>query len=85
MKSELLHPLHVLPEFGIELIGQEVNILAIYQVFLPVEEPGGDLELGRILDDRDAVANLTSSAALFLPTDTENNSSKLTFVRAHQS
>lgn len=38
---------------GVKLIGQELTVFTVNDIFLPVEEPVGDLELGGVLDDGD--------------------------------
>ena len=51
MRTNLLQPLKVLTQFVVHGVGQHLRVLAVDDVALPVEEPGGDLVLGRALDD----------------------------------
>lgn len=51
--ADLLEPLEVLAELGVDAVGQDLVRLSIDDVLLPVEEPVGDLELLRVLDDGD--------------------------------
>ena len=51
--ADLLQPLQVLAQLAVDAIGQDLRVLAVDDVALPVEEPGRDLVLGRVLDDRD--------------------------------
>lgn len=51
--SDLLEALNVLTELRVDVVGQDLVVLAVDDVLLPVEEPGGDLELGRVLEDLD--------------------------------
>ena len=48
---DLLHPLDVLAELGVEGLGEDLGVLPGLEVLLPVEEPEGDLELLGGLDD----------------------------------
>src|SRR5205809_4145276 len=49
--ADLLQPFEVLAQFVIHLISQHLRVLAVDDVALSVEEPGGDLVLSGILDD----------------------------------
>jgi len=49
--ADLLQPLEVLAELGAEVVREGLRVLARLVVLLPVEEPGRDLELLRVLDD----------------------------------
>ena len=51
MCANLLQPLQIVTELGIDSVGENLVVLAIDDVALTVEEPGGDLVLGRVLDD----------------------------------
>ena len=53
MCPNLLHPLQVITEFVIQLVGQQLRVLAVPNIFLSVEEPVRDLVLTRILHDCD--------------------------------
>lgn len=56
--TDLLQALEVLTELGVDTVGEDLVVLAIDNVALPVEEPGGDLVLGRVLDDGDNALKL---------------------------
>ena len=49
--SDLLESLEVLSHLLVDLVRDNVGVLAVGDVLLPVEEPGGDLELRRVLHD----------------------------------
>lgn len=51
--ADLLETLKILTELGVDTVGQHLRVLAVHNVALPVEEPRGDLVLGRVLDDGD--------------------------------
>lgn len=51
--ADLLQPLQVVTELGVDSVGENLVVLAVDDVALSVEEPGGDLVLGRVLDDGD--------------------------------
>lgn len=51
--TDLLQPLQILTELVVEGVGKDLRVLAVDDVTLPVQEPGGDLVLGRVLDDCD--------------------------------
>ena len=57
---DLLHPLDVIAELGVEALGEDLHVLARLEVLLPVEEPEGDHELLRVLDDADELLDLVS-------------------------
>lgn len=48
---DLLQPLEVLSELLVDRLGRDLGRLARLPVFLPVEEPVGDLELAGVLDN----------------------------------
>lgn len=50
--TDLLEALKILTELGVDTVGQDVRVLAVNNVALSVEEPGGDLVLCGVLDDR---------------------------------
>jgi hypothetical protein len=56
--AHLLHPLEVVAQLGVDLVGEHLRVLAIDNVALPVEEPCGDLVLCRVLDDGDDALEL---------------------------
>lgn len=51
--TDLLQALEILTQLGVDTVGQDLRVLAIDDIALSVEEPGGDLVLGRVLDDGD--------------------------------
>lgn len=51
--ADPLQSLEILTELAVELVREDLGVLAVDDVLLPVEEPGGDLELGRVLEDGD--------------------------------
>lgn len=53
VRADLLQTLKVLTELAVETVGEDLAVLAIGDVALSVQEPGGDLVLGRVLDDGD--------------------------------
>ena len=53
VSSNLLQPLQILTELGIDTVGQHLLVLAINNVALTIEEPRRNLVLRRILNDRD--------------------------------
>jgi len=56
--ADLLEPLKIVTELGIHTVGKDLVVLAIDDIALPVEEPGGDLVLSRVLDDGDDTLKL---------------------------
>jgi hypothetical protein len=58
VSTNLLQALQVLTELAVDVVGQNLVVLAIHDVALSVEEPGGDLVLGRVLDDCDDTLKL---------------------------
>lgn len=53
VRADLLQALEILTELGVDTVGDDLGVLAIDDVALSVEEPGGDLVLGGVLDDGD--------------------------------
>lgn len=53
MGADLLQALQILTELAVHTVGQDLVVLAIHNVALSVEEPGGNLVLGWVLDDGD--------------------------------
>jgi hypothetical protein len=51
--ADLLQSLQILTELAVHTVGENLVVLAIHNVALPVEEPGWDLVLGWVLDDGD--------------------------------
>jgi hypothetical protein len=54
----LLHPLNVITQLGIKVLGKDLRILSSPEILLPVEEPQGDFELTGVLDDGDELFDL---------------------------
>lgn len=64
----LLQPLEVVAELGVDTVGEDLSVLAVDDVLLPVEEPSGDLVLGRVLlkkDEQDPLASITGESCAF--------------------
>ena len=53
MGADLLQSLQVLAELAVHVIRQDLGVLAVHNIALSVQEPGGDLVLSRVLDDGD--------------------------------
>lgn len=53
VSADLLQALQVVTQLRVDAVGQDLRVLAVHDVALPVEEPAGDLVLGRVLDDGD--------------------------------
>jgi hypothetical protein len=51
VSADLLEALEVVTELGVDTVGEDLAVLAIDNVALPVEEPAGDLVLQGVLDD----------------------------------
>ena len=41
--ADLLQALEVIAELGVDAVGEDLAVLAVDDIALPVEEPGGDL------------------------------------------
>jgi hypothetical protein len=59
--TDLLQSLEVLTELGVDTVGEDLEVLAVDNVALSVEEPRGDLVLGGVLDDGDDTLELFGS------------------------
>lgn len=55
---DLLEALDVVAELGVDVLGEDLHVLARLEVLLSVEEPERDLELARVLDDSDDLLDL---------------------------
>lgn len=53
MSTDLLQAFKILTKLGVDTVGQNLRVFAINNIALTVEEPGWDLVLGGVLDDRD--------------------------------
>ena len=51
--TDLLQSLEIVTELAVDTVGKNLEVLAVDNVALSVEEPGGDLVLGWVLDDGD--------------------------------
>ena len=51
--ADLLQSLQIITELAVDTVGEHLEVLAVDNVALPVEEPGWDLVLGWVLEDRD--------------------------------
>ena len=49
VSPDLLQPLEVVAELGVDAVGERLAVLAVDDVLLSVEEPAGDLVLRRVL------------------------------------
>jgi len=56
--ANLLQALQILAKLGVDRVGENLVVLAVHNVALPIEEPAGDLVLGRVLDDGDNALEL---------------------------
>lgn len=50
---DLLQLLNVVTELLVDNVGDDVEVLSVDDILPPVQEPGGDLELGGVLHDGD--------------------------------
>jgi hypothetical protein len=53
VRADLLEALEILTVLAVETVGKDLVVLAIDDIALSVQEPGGDLVLGRVLEDGD--------------------------------
>ena len=51
--ADLLQALEIITEFRVDTVSQDLRVLAVDDIALPVEEPGRNLVLGRVLNDGD--------------------------------
>ena len=49
--ADLLEALEIVAQLGVDAVGQDLEVLAVHDVALSVEEPRRDLVLRRVLDD----------------------------------
>ena len=56
--ADLLEALKIVTELGVDTVGEGLRVLAVDNVALSVEEPGGDLVLRGVLDDGDDTLKL---------------------------
>lgn len=53
VRPDLLKALEIVTELGVNIVGENLRVLAVDNVLLSVEEPSGDLVLSRVLDNGD--------------------------------
>ena len=53
MRTDLLQTFQILTKLAVHSVGQDLRVLAIHNIALSVEEPGGNFVIGGILDDGD--------------------------------
>ena len=53
VRTDLLQPLQIVTEFRVNGVRENLAVLAVNDVPLPVQEPRRDLELRGVLDDGD--------------------------------
>ncbi|KAL7511290.1 hypothetical protein ACHAXN_008200 [Cyclotella atomus] len=58
MSPNLLHPLNIITELSIEVLGKYLRVLSSPEILLPVKEPQGDFELTRVLDNGNELFDL---------------------------
>lgn len=58
VSADLLQALEIVTELGVDVVGQDLVVLAVHDIALSVEEPGGDLVLRGVLDDGDDALEL---------------------------
>ncbi len=58
VSADLLQALKIVAELGVNAVGKDLAVLAVDDVALSVEEPRGDLVLGRVLDNGDDTLEL---------------------------
>ena len=51
VSADLLHTLQVVTEFAVDAVGQNLHILAVHDIALPIEEPPGYLVLCGVLEE----------------------------------
>lgn len=58
VRADLLQALEILTHLAVQVVGDNLGVLAIGDVALSVQEPGGDLVLSRALKDGDDTLKL---------------------------
>lgn len=61
VSTDFLESLQILTELVVEGVGKNLRVLSVDNITLTIEKPGGDLILGRVLDDSDDPLKLFSS------------------------
>ena len=57
VRADLLHPLNIVTQLGIEILGKDLGVLSGLEVLLSVEEPERDLKLAGVLDNGNELFN----------------------------
>ena len=60
MAADLLHELEIITELDVQVVRQELRVLAVTDVLLSVQEPVGDLVVAWVLHDGDQLLDLES-------------------------
>jgi len=58
VRPDFLQPLQVITQFAVHGVGQNLTVLAIYDITLPIQEPRRDLVLCGVLNDGDDALKL---------------------------
>jgi hypothetical protein len=58
VSADLLQAFQIFTELAVDAVGEDLRVLAIDDIALPVEEPGGDFVLEGVLDDGDDALEL---------------------------
>ena len=58
VRTDLLQPLKIVTKLRVDTVRQDLRVLAVNNVALPVQEPCWDLELRGVLDDGDETLEL---------------------------
>ena len=61
VSTDLLHPLNIITELSIKVLGKDLLVLSGLEILLPVKKPKGDLELAGVLDNSNELLDLISS------------------------
>lgn len=79
---DLLEPLNVLTQLGVDLVGGDLHVVAVLEVLLPVEEPVGHLEGLGVLHDGDDLLQLVL-VQLTGPENASDSRSAMRFLMIH--
>ncbi len=70
VSTDLLHPLNIITQLSIEVLGENLGVLSGLEILLSIEEPERDLELTGVLDDCndlfDFISGELSSALVYV-------------------
>ena len=61
MGPDLLKTFDIITKLGINVLSKDLRVLSSLEILLPVQEPEGDFELARVLDDGNQLFDLISS------------------------